>query len=133
MKRNTIQRSLTLETVRRLQCHPTADEVYAAVRAEHPSISRGTVYRNLNQLAENGEIRSLEVPGGAAHFDEQLHRHYHIRCLHCGRVFDLCMDLIPELENSVRDTQGFQLSGYDLMFKGVCPECRSGEPAQSKG
>ena len=59
MKRNTIQRALTLEAVQKLQSHPTADEVYAAVSAEHPHISRGTVYRNLNQLSEDGKIREM--------------------------------------------------------------------------
>ncbi|MDD6887427.1 MAG: transcriptional repressor, partial [bacterium] len=44
MKRNTIQRALVLEAVQRLHCHPTADEVYAVVAAEHPNISRATVY-----------------------------------------------------------------------------------------
>ena len=65
MKRKTIQRALTLRAVQTMQSHPTADEVYEAVSAEHPNISRGTVYRNLNQLSEDGEIREMEVPGGA--------------------------------------------------------------------
>ena len=50
--RNTVQRAMTLEAVRRLHAHPTAEEVYRQVAAEHPSVSRATVYRNLRQLAE---------------------------------------------------------------------------------
>ena len=52
--RNTIQRALVLEAVNRLQCHATADEIYAEIAKEHPHISRATVYRNLNLLAELG-------------------------------------------------------------------------------
>lgn len=125
MKRNTIQHSLVLETVRKLHCHPTANEVYAAVVAEHPTISRATVYRNLRQLAESGEIGSMEIPGGADHFDHICHEHHHARCLKCGRVFDVDMDYIRDLEKKIRNTHGFEFSGYDLMFKGVCPECSS--------
>ena len=54
MKRNTIQRLLVLETVNKLQCHATADEIYRAIVKEHPNISRATVYRNLNSLSESG-------------------------------------------------------------------------------
>lgn len=123
MKRNTIQRALTLEAVQKLQSHPTADEVYTVVSAEHPHISRGMVYRNLNQLSEDGKIREMEVPGGADRFDHCCHEHYHVRCLKCGRVFDVDMEDIPDLTKTIRDTHGFHFSGYDLMFKGVCPTC----------
>ena len=64
-KRNTIQRSLVLEAVNKLQCHATADEVYAEISKDHPTISKATIYRNLNVLSELGEIRRLEIPGSA--------------------------------------------------------------------
>lgn len=123
MKRNTIQRTLTLQAVQQLQCHPTAEEVYQAVAAEHPTVSKGTVYRNLNQLAQSGEIRKLETPDGADHFDHCCQLHYHVRCMQCGKVFDVDMDVIPDLEQRVKDRRGFTFCGYDLMFRGVCPAC----------
>ena len=124
LRRNTIQRSLVLEAVNRLKCHATAEEIYQLVVQEHPNISKGTVYRNLNQLAESGEIRKLEVPGSADRFDHLCHDHYHARCLQCGRVFDVEMDYIRDLEEKIRDTHGFEFYGHDLMFKGICPDCR---------
>ena len=123
MKRHTIQRALTLETVQKLQNHPTADEVYTAVSAEYPNISRGTIYRNLNQLSENGDIRDLKVPGGADRYDHDSADHYHVRCIRCGRIFDVDMEYMPDLERSIRDARGFQFLGHDLMFRGICPEC----------
>ena len=42
--------------------HPTAETVYLNIRKEFPNISLGTVYRNLNLLAEIGEIQKLS-PG----------------------------------------------------------------------
>lgn len=131
MKRNTIQRTLTLEAVNKLKNHPTADEVYAVIAENHPTISRGTVYRNLNQLAESGDIHKLEIPSGADHYDHQCHPHYHVRCLQCGKVFDVDMDYIPNLEKSVKNTHGFQLSGYDLMFRGICPQCSALTPTDA--
>lgn len=123
MKRKTIQQALTLKAVRTMKNHPTAEEVYKAVSAEHPNISRGTIYRNLNKLSENGDIHGIEVPGGADRFDHCCDKHYHVRCLRCGRVFDVDMDYIPDLEKAIRDTRGFLFSGHDLVFKGICPAC----------
>lgn len=124
MKRNTIQSSLVLETVRKLQCHATADEVYSEIIKTYPTISRGTVYRNLQRLCETGEIRKREIPDGADRFDHLCDDHYHIRCVKCGRVFDVDMEYIPNLEQSVRDAHGFSFTGHDIVFKGICPECQ---------
>ena len=125
--RNTIQRTLVLEAVNALQCHATADEVYEAIVKEHPTVSKATVYRNLNLLSEMGEIRKMEIPGGPDRFDHRCHDHCHVRCEKCGRVFDVDMDYVTGLEKGIRDTHGFAFTGYDILFRGICPECRKGE------
>ena len=124
MKRNTIQRSLVYEAVNQLRCHATADEIYEAIVKEHPNISRATVYRNLNLLSEMGEIRKLEIPGGADRFDHLCYDHCHIKCEKCGRVFDVDMDFVSGLERKIRDDHGFAFNGYDIIFRGTCPDCR---------
>ena len=122
--RNTIQRTLVLEAVNRLQCHATADEIYAEIAKEHPHSSRATVYRNLDLLAELGEIRKLEIPGAADRFDHRCHDHCHVRCETCGRVFDVDMEYVAGLEQNIRDAHGFAFTGYDILFRGIGPECR---------
>lgn len=125
-KRNTVQRSLVLNAVKELRCHATADEVYSMIAKSHPDISRGTVYRNLNFLSEIGEIRKREIPGGADRYDHLCHDHYHVTCLQCGRIFDVDMEFIAGLEQNIRDTHGFQFTGHDIVFKGICRECNRG-------
>lgn len=122
-RRSTIQRSLVLETVKDLRCHVTADEVYDTIVKKHPDISRGTVYRNLNLLSDMGQIRKVEVPNGADCYDYQCHKHYHARCIKCGRVFDVEMEFIEDLESHIKDTRGFKLTGHDIIFKGICLDC----------
>ena len=124
MKRKTIQRSLVLDAVNKLHNHATADEIYDAVIIEHPNISKATVYRNLNTLSEMGEIRKLEIPGGADRYDHCTHNHCHIKCDKCGRLFDVDMEYISGLENNIRDTRGFDFTGYDIIFRGTCPDCK---------
>ncbi|MGN1369354.1 MAG: Fur family transcriptional regulator [Aristaeellaceae bacterium] len=128
-RRNTIQRTLVLEAVNELQCHATAEEVYGAIIQKHPTISRATVYRILNQLSETGEIRRLEMPGGADRFDHIPHEHYHVKCTACGRVFDVDMEVVTGLEHRIRDPHGFDFTGYDILFHGVCPECKQQKDA----
>lgn len=123
IQRNTIQKTLILNTVNDMRSHVTADEVYDEIIKTHPSISKGTVYRNLNQLVQNGEIKKVEVPSGADRFDYRCFEHYHVKCLKCGGIFDVDMDSVKDLESNIKDTQGFEFSGYDIMFKGICPTC----------
>ena len=124
IRRNTIQRSIVLETVNQLHCHATADEIYNEIQKKHPTISRATVYRNLNLLSEMGEIRRLEIPGSADRYDHISKNHCHVKCNVCGQVFDVDMDFVSGLENEIRDTHGFTFTGYDILFHGVCPKCR---------
>ena len=122
-KRITTLRSLVLEAVKEFRCHVTADEVYDAIVKKQPHISRGTVYRNLNLLSDIGEIRKVEMPNGADRFDYLCREHYHARCIKCGRVLDVEMEFIDDLEKNIKDTHGFEFIGHDIIFKGICHEC----------
>lgn len=137
MKRNTIQRTLVLEAVNHLRSHATAEEVYDAVVQQHPHISKGTVYRNLNQLAVDGEIQKLEMPDGPDCFDHRLHRHYHAKCSRCGRVFDIEMDYMEDLAHRVKDAYGFAIDGHNLVLRASAPlasrTARSRVPPNNNG
>ena len=131
-RHNTIQRSLVLDVVNRLKSHATADEVYAEVAATHPNISKATVYRNLNLLSEMGMIRKLEIPGGADRFDHICKEHCHVKCEKCGRVFDIEIPYIDGLENRVENRNGFEITGYDILFRGICPDCQKSRKQQTR-
>lgn len=124
-RRHTIQKELVLNAVRQMAGHVTADEVYEFICREHPNIGKGTVYRNLGILAEEGQIRRIEIPNGPDRFDFTLERHYHVRCVECGRVFDVEMDALADIADRVRDKHGFEFLDYDILFKGICPECQA--------
>ena len=103
--------------------HPTADDVYKAVLKDHPTIGRATVYRNLNKLCQEGHLKKREIPGEADHFDTNCTNHYHAKCLKCGRVFDVKMDYIPEIEKYIKTDSDFKIIDYDISFKGYCEYC----------
>ena len=87
--RNTRQRTVLLEELRKLRFHPTAAELYEVVRARIPSISLGTVYRNLEFLARSGVVQRLRTSGRGARFDGNPRKHYHVRCIYCERIDDV--------------------------------------------
>lgn len=126
-RRNTIQKDLVLKTVQGLKRHLTAEEVYEFIKKDHPTIGKGTVYRNLGILAEEGAIRKVEVPDGPDRFDFTLKNHYHVECIRCGEVFDVDMDEVTDLNGRIHDTHGMQFLNYDIFFKGICPVCRAKE------
>ncbi len=123
VRRNTVQRAMVLKSVEKLRNHPTADEVYADVVNDYPSISRATVYRNLGQLCESGKLKRRVIPNSPDRFDHNTTEHYHVHCNICGKVSDVDMDYLPNLKDSVKDSAGFIIKDYDLVFSGICPEC----------
>jgi len=126
-RRNTIQKELVLNAVLKMHGHVTAENVYEHIQREHPAIGKGTVYRNLNILAEEGKIRKIEIPDGPDRFDFMTKKHYHIQCVGCGSLFDVDMDVIPALDSYVHDSHGMIFLDHEILFKGICPECQKKE------
>lgn len=125
-RRNTRQRQLVLDAVRSRCDHPTADQVYQAVRAQDCHVSRATVYRNLHLLADAGDILSIKVPGGER-FDLQADAHPHIICSSCGRVADVPFERGGAYEDTLDEraslATSWQVSTHSLVFTGLCPHC----------
>ena len=123
-RRNTIQKDLVRNAVCEMKRHITANEVYEFVKESCPTIGKGTVYRNLDILVEEGDLRKVEVPDGPNRFDLTLKNHYHVRCVNCGEISDVDMDEILGLLEKIHDTHGTDFLGYDILFKGICPKCQ---------
>ena len=119
----TRQRSIILEELRKLNSHPSADEICEIVRNRLPRISLGTVYRNLEILIELGEIQKLETGGSLKRFDGNPKKHYHIRCIGCDRVVDAPVEPLIDTETEIHTETNYQIIGHRFEFVGVCPEC----------
>ena len=119
----TPQRRVILEELARLKTHPTADELFVLVRKKIPKISLATVYRNLERLAEAGMIQKLELVGKKRRYDADTERHYHFRCIECGKVFDVSLDDEGALDELADQIEEFEVLERRLEFRGRCPEC----------
>jgi Fur family ferric uptake transcriptional regulator len=123
--RATRQREVVLQAVRSTMDHPTADWVYRQARRRLPRISLGTVYRNLKKLSEEGLIREIQIAGQTTRFDANTGRHYHIRCLRCGRVNDLPISVDRRLEEEAGRAMNYQVVSHQVEVLGVCPLCQT--------
>ncbi len=104
--------------------HPTADQIYTAVREEHPNISLGTVYRNLALLEEVGEIQRLHVNGNTDRFDADVSNHYHFVCDTCGCVQDIPMEMQVSLSEEAQKHFDGVIDYYYTCFHGKCKHCK---------
>jgi len=127
MQRATRQRQIILEEVKGATTHPTADEIYEKVRLRLPRISLGTVYRNLDVLAANGDIVKLTPGRAQMRFDGNMADHFHMTCVHCGRIEDLPLPASDNpmdiLEKMTTHLTKYGVFGHKLEFIGICADC----------
>ena len=118
------QRELVLHTVQTHLIHPTAQEIYEMCREKDPTISMGTVYRNLNLLSDKGKILRIKVPGGADRFDGTVCLHNHAICTLCGKVQDYDFDF-QNLNHHLMAHDGFKCEELNITVRGKCRNCLS--------
>lgn len=106
--------------------HPTANMVYEQLKTDMPRLSLGTVYRNLNQLADAGRLKKIPLADGSCRFDKTREAHSHIVCEVCGSVADVHLPSFQALELAIAEETDFVLRSYDVVLRGVCKHCRKG-------
>lgn len=132
MIRLTTQRQIILEELSKVTSHPTANELYDLVRKRLPRVGLGTVYRNLELMAESGMILKIEVGGTQKRFDANTNVHYHIRCSICDRVNDVDVPVMKELVQQAEAATPYKIIGHHVEFLGVCRFCQENRPALRK-
>ena len=122
IKRYSKQRELIQQVLMNTNKHPTAETVYNWLKPENPALSLGTVYRNLNQLADEGSIIRLAFP--VERYDANTDPHAHVLCRSCGNVYDLLsMDYDASLDEIAERSSGHKILHHELLFTGICTEC----------
>ena len=126
MQRNTVQRQIILDTLHNFMTHPTVDELYLEIHKSHPSISKTTIYRNLRQLAQGGQVGRVALPDDVERYDKRTDQHYHFQCKSCGELLDVDIGYLDGINGEVHEKLGFQVEEHDIVFRGLCPQCLQG-------
>lgn len=126
--RQSKQRDTILDILQHTTSHPTADEVYTKAREIIPDISLGTVYRNLNFLADHGMILRIKSEDSTVHFDGNVTPHYHFYCVKCGQIKDIFpTDNHHKQLLSWVESAGNQVLASHVSFTGICAQCAKKE------
>ena len=107
-----------------LQCnyeHPTAYRIYELVKQLEPTISKSTVYRNLEQLVGTGLVRRISTGGNFEHYDIVRDSHSHLVCKCCGKIFDVELK-IKDIQKSIINQTDFSTCN-EIVVMGICKDC----------
>ncbi|AOS83256.1 transcriptional repressor [Chlorobaculum limnaeum] len=122
--RHSRQRERLLAILRATESHPTATWLYDRLKEEFPSLSLGTVYRNLAILIEQGLVRKIDAGSTFDRFEAKTTPHYHLICNKCGKIIDFEERLFPELNEAVERSTDFEVEMHRIDFFGTCSDCR---------
>ena len=125
--RHTPQRQLIIDLLRSTERHPTAEELWSWARARGSSVSRGTVYRNLEHLVGQGTVLRIDAGEGPARYDGRVDRHDHLRCLGCGIMVDIEAADLDGHGRRLQQNTGFRIADRELVFSGWCPSCQTSD------
>ena len=122
--RNTSQRKAVLVALGDLHgTHPTASEIYGAIKVRSFQIGLATVYRTLDAMVERGDVAAVRT-GNAVRYDLTHHHHHHVICHVCGKVTDIDASEVPsELITFFETETGFDLADASIQINGTCAIC----------
>lgn len=122
----TPQRRAVFEALHQDTMHPTADVIFARVRAHMPTVSLRTVYQALNDLIELGEVQAVSVDDGSARFDPNVSHHDHFVCKSCERIYDVVASrptLVSAEPEGVDVAANYVVDSAEILFRGLCSSC----------
>jgi Fe2+ or Zn2+ uptake regulation protein len=119
----TVQRRAVLEALEEARGHPSAEEVYLAVKKKNPRVALGTVYGALAVLEEIGIIDSKHWAESPARYDLNVAPHVDIRCVRCGQVSEVEGVDLGELESRIHGATDYQVTKTEMVLEGLCPTC----------
>ena len=133
-KYQTKQRTALLNyLLSRDKTHVTANQISSYFAQNKLAVGRTTVYRLLNELCENNQVRKYIVDGvsGAcyqyAQAEKDCDKHLHLKCEKCGELFHLECEALYELEEHVRNHHAFQVDATKTVLYGKCDNCLKNE------
>ncbi len=121
--RNTKQRQRMLEILCQTVSHPTAIWLYDELKPEFPSLSLGTVYRNLGILEDQGLLNRITSGSTFDRFDGNMKPHAHFRCTDCGNLYDMKKVDPSAFLQEINKNCGHYIEDFVIEYCGICESC----------
>ena len=107
--------------------HVTAEDLAAAVQAEHPNVHLSTVYRTLDALVGAGVVDRIQLGAGTSVYHLTDHAHHHLVCTRCGSVEELPSAFVAPLTAEIESRFGWDRTR--MVISGRCARCEPPAPA----
>jgi Fur family transcriptional regulator, ferric uptake regulator len=123
--RATRQREAISRIMDDLETFVSAQELYALLRQDGAVVGLTTVYRNLQAMAERGEVDVVRRSDGESVFrkcDTSQH-HHHLVCRSCGYSVEIENDDLERWTQRAAKRHGFSEVSHDLELFGICEAC----------
>lgn len=108
--------------------HLTSEEIYDIVKATKPEIGLATVYRTLILFEDLDVVYRHNFGDGCGRYELNLngeeHQHHHLICNSCGKVIEVEIDLLDDLESKIEAEYDFDIKDHKLKFFGICSNCK---------
>ncbi|EPR44531.1 ferric uptake regulator, Fur family [Desulfovibrio sp. X2] len=132
--RLTPQRLAILRVLAESRGHPSAEQVYARLRADHPSMSLATVYKTIALLKQAGEVLELQFSDRDNRYDgSRPYPHPHLICTRCGAIMDPEIPGLNDMAARLAEQTGFAVTSHRVDFFGLCPRCRAASTHRGGG
>ena len=109
--------------------HLSAEDVYLLVKEKAPEIGLATVYRTLQLFEKLNIVYKINFDDGLSRYElncgTENHHHHHLICLECGKVIEVKLDLLENLENEIENEGNFKIVDHNVKFYGYCNNCRT--------
>lgn len=102
--------------------HIDIDTLYEAIVRKYPTMSKATLYRNINDLISFHILEEVKLPNQKQQYEIKKVPHIHLLCTHCGCVEDVFVETKTLLE-AIKDKSGFTISNSFIVMNGTCKLC----------
>lgn len=125
----TSQRRIILESILAYpETHFSAEQLFEFIKDRYPFIGIATVFRSLPLLERVGVISKVSFEDKASLYELSVpgeHHHHHLVCAKCGRIIEMEIDLLDQLEEIINTRYDFQILDHRLDFFGHCSDCQT--------
>lgn len=123
--RSTRQRAAIISALRRASGFKTAQGLHLEMAKAGEGVALATIYRNLQALADSGEVDVLQSELGEAMFClcQSKDHHHHLVCRRCGRSEEIRGEEVESWATDVGRAHGFSQVSHTVEVFGVCREC----------
>ena len=129
----TFQRQVIYEAVVDSRTHPTPELIYEQVRQRIPSISLGTIYKNVNTFLDSGVLKEVTLHHGSLRLESNMTPHHHLVCSSCKAIFDIEESAVEPVQLPAREVPaGFSIKQCRVEFVGECKSCQTARRRKSK-